>query len=657
MLKYLPALAMLSTMTIAHAQAPDPITVFAGRLTPQGRAKLAVAPEKLSPTGHEIARAFLDPLAKDGPLSASKIQTETATPARIERNRALSALLMKHQVELLGGYKVQDLGTPIDWFRAPEDDWQWPTHLSRHYYLLPLAYAYRTSGNAKYADEAVAWILDWIAKFPIGSPQLENTDNTWGLRYAENKHPATKEGNFKKYVDGPWTALSAQKRVETWTQLLQLLHDAPVLNNRNAAIILNSLTGEHRQIMMEHPRQMNQFQAISVSLILTGFYLPDFTGSHEAELEGWKRLQQHSEREIYPDGSMAEVSPNYDIGMLGRLNDMVQSGHELGRDIPPVLMARLKAARRYFALISDPDGRAPRIAKGENIMLGPLRNLNQAEPDPEVTFVTSSGKEGKRPELNQSFPWAGHQVFRSGWDADATWLFFEPGPRGTGHHDLSQLGVQLRSNGEMLLADPGFYSYAGDIYSAYFKTTAAHNAALVDGQGQISYAVGKGAAANTEPGDYSWQNTPAQASAQGVYSYGFGKGGTIKVSHRRKVQWKPAQNSFEITDSFENQDGGAAEHDIALMWQLAPESQATIGASAVTVERPRARLKMEFAGAPNAKIEQFSGQKEPFVAGWFSEGYGKLEAAPTLRVSTHARLPLTITTRLIVEKKTAQPAP
>jgi len=657
MLKYLLALAVLSPLKMAHAQAPDPIGAFYQHLTPQGQARLGVAPEKLTPTGHENARVFLAPLAKQGPLSASQIQTETATPERIERNRSLSARLMKHQVELLGGYKVQELGTPIDWFRAPEGDWQWPTHLSRHYYLLPLAYAYRTSGDAKYADEAVAWILDWIAKFPIGSPQLENTDNTWGLRYAQNKHPSTKEGTFKKYVDGPWTSLSAQKRVETWTQMLQLLYDAPVLNNRNAAIILNSLSGEHRQIMMEHPRQMNQFQAISVSLILTGLYYPDFVGSHQAELEGWKRLQQHSEREIYPDGSMAEVSPNYDIGMLGRLNEMVQAGQEFGRPIPPILMSRLDAAKRYFALISDPQGRAPRIAKGENSMVRPLANLNKVHPDPEVLFMTSGGKEGQKPQLNQNFPWAGHQVFRSGWDSDATWLFFEPGPRGTGHHDLSQLGVQLQSNGEMLLTDPGFYSYAGDIYSAYFKTTAAHNAALVDGQGQISYEVGKGAQANTEPGNYGWQNTPAQASAQGVYSYGFGKGGTIQVLHRRKVQWTPAQNTFEITDTFENRDGGASEHDIALMWQLAPGSQATIGANSVVAERPRARLKMEFAGAPQPKIEQFIGQKEPFVSGWFSEAYGKLEAAPTLRVSTRAHLPLTITTRLIVEKKPAPPNP
>ncbi len=635
----------------ATATAPDPLAVFYSRLTPQGRAQLGVSREKLAATGHEIARVFLAPLAKNGPLSADKINSETATAERIDKNRALADRLMKHQVELLGGYEVQDLGTPIDWFRAPKEDWQWPTHLSRHYYLLPLAYAYRTSGDAKYADEAVSWLLDWIEKFPLEVPSLSNSRNSWSLRYADNKNPQTQEGNFKGYVDGPWTSLSAQKRVETWTQLLQLIYDAPVLNNRNAAIILNSLTGDHRQLMLDFPRQMNQFQAVSEGLIYSGLFYPEFVGSREAELAGWKRLQQHAEREIYPDGAMAEVSPNYGLGMVGRLNGLVEDGRSFNRAIPPVLTSRLSVAKHYFALIADPLGRSPRIAKGGHSMLNSLSNLNRVAPDPEVAFVASGGKAGRMPSLNQNFAWVGHQVFRSDWTPSATWLFFEPGPRGTGHHDVSQLGVQLISNGEMLLTDPGYYSYAGDIYSAYFKTTAAHNAALVDGQGQISYAVGSRAEANTKPSDYGWKNTPEEAQAQGVYSYGFGEGGKIKVLHRRKVEWLPAQNSFEITDTFENQDGANAEHDIALIWQLAPKTETQIGAATVAVERPKARMKMEFAGAPNLKIEQFIGQDKPFVAGWFSEDYGDLEAAPTLRVSTRAALPLTLITKLLVEKK------
>lgn len=223
-----------------------------------------------------------------------------------------------------------------------------------------------------------------------------------------------------------------------------------------------------------------------------------------------------------------------------------------------------------------------------------------------------------------------------------------------GGYTVQELGVQLIGNGEMLLCDPGYYSYSGEgeggAYSKYFTSTAAHNTALVDGQNQISYAVGTRAEANTQAGDYNWQNAPDGASAQGVYNYGFGAGGKIKVLHRRKVQFLPAQSTFEIVDSFENQNGGREEHDIALMWQLAPGSETKIGVNSVAVERPKARLRMELTGAPNAKIEQFMGQKEP-LSGWFSQTYGKLEAAPTLRVSTRAALPLTITTKLIVEKK------
>jgi hypothetical protein len=641
-------------MNIAHADTRDPLEVFYERLTPQGRAKLGVPREKLAPAGHEIARVFLSPLAKNGPLSANKVQTETTTTERKDRNRFLTDRLMKHQVELLGGYEMQELGTPIDWFRAPQNDWQWPTHLSRHYYLMPLGYVYRTTGEARYADEAVAWLLDWIEKTPLESPALQNSRNNWSLRYAENKTPKTQEGVFKGYVDGPWTSLSAHARAEYWTQLLQLIHDAPALNNRNAAIILNSLTGDHRQLMLDYPRQMNQFQGVASSLIFIGLYYPDFVGSREAEQEGWKRLQQHAEREIYPDGAMAEASPNYGSGMLRRLNELVEAGHAFQRAIPPVLMSRLRAGKRYFALIADPLGRSPRIAKGGDNVLAILRELNRVSPDAQVAYVVSGGKEGQMPPLNQTFAWAGHHVFRSAWTPDATWMFFDAGPRGTGHHDVAQLGVQLISNGEMLLADPGYYSYSsegeGGAYAKYFHSSAAHNVALVDGQNQISHATGTRPEANTQAGDYAWQNAPDRVVAQGVYSYGFGEGGTTKVLHRRKVQFLPAQSTFEIVDSFEHQNGDTQERDIALMWQLAPGSETKIGADSIAVERPKARMKMEFSGAPNPKIEQFIGRKEP-LAGWFSQTYGKLEAAPTLRVSTRARLPLTITTKLIVEKK------
>lgn len=425
------------------------------------------------------------------------------------------------------------------------------------------------------------------------------------------------------------------------------------MDNRAAAALLGSLMGDHRRLMLDYPRQMNQYQAIASSLVWMGMCYPEFEGAAEAERYGWQRLTQHTRREVYPDGSLAECSPNYGAGMMERLYRVITEGRKRGRDVPPLLRARLAGAARYFALTADPLGRSPRIAKGGGAVLALARTLNTLPMDPEVTFAVSKGKEGKAPASPAAtFPWAGHHVFRSGWDDKATWLFFDAGPRGTGHHDVAQLGPQLFANGEWLLTDPGFYSYSGEgeegRMAAYLHSTAAHNAAQVDGQGQISAPPGQTWAANTAPGDYAWSDAKDTVRVAGAYTYGFGDEGRIKVTHRRKVAYDRAADTFTVEDTFE----GTGEHTIDLHWQLDPAAHVTLGAQTATADRERTRLEMAFTGNDGGAfgITQVTGQKEP-LRGWFSAGYGKLTPAPLVRVSTKGALPLTVTTRLRIVRK------
>ena len=622
---------------------------FAALLTPEGRSTLGVAPSSLRPDGHELAQKLLRPLAEGrGRLSREDVAANLARASEPGRRSEVERL-MQDKVQLLGGIPPQPLGHPYDWYHAPGGDYQWPTHLSRHYYLLPLAYAYRATNKRDYADRVVAVLLDWVVRNPLGDPKMSNKNGNWSRRYADTgKEPTTLEGTFKNYNDGPWTALSAHARLDTWTELFQYLWDAPVMDNRAVATLLNSLMGDHRRLMLDYPRQMNQYQAIASSLVWMGMCYPDFAGTAEAEHYGWERLTQHTRREVYPDGSFAECSPNYDGGMMARLREIIVEGQKRKRKVPPLLRERLGGATRYFALTSDPEGHSPRIAKGGGDVLSLTKRLNTLVGDPEVAFVISKGKEGKKPESpSATFPWAGHHVFRSGWDDKATWLFFDAGLRGTGHHDIAQNGIQLFANGEWLLTDPGFYSYSGEgaegRMSKYLHSTAAHNDALVDGEGQISAPPGAGWAANTAPGDYHWSDAGGITVALGTYIYGFGDEGRIKVTHRRKVTYDHAADTFTIEDTF----GGTGSHTIDLHWQLDPAARVTLGTGSATIGRERTRLEMAFTRGDGGDlgITQVTGQKEP-LRGWFSAAYGKLAPAPLVRVSTKGTLPMTITTRL-----------
>jgi hypothetical protein len=400
--------------------------------------------------------------------------------------------------------------------------------------------------------------------------------------------------------------------------------------------------------MLEYPRGMNQGLGIAFSLSRLGMLYGFYDASADAKRVGYERIETYCRREIYPDGSLAECSFNYNINCLSQLLELADLAARLHLAPPAGLKERLPAAARYMALTTDPLVRAPRLATGGGPIANFLRELNAMAKDPAIAFVASMGKEGTPPpKACATFPWVGCHVFRSGWGKDATWMLFEAGPRGNGHHDIAQLNVQLVSGGQVLLADPGFYTYSsageGGRMSEYLHTTAAHNAALVDGLGQIAYPPGSGPAVNERAGKYGWKDQANAAFAEGTYDYGFGEGGKLKVTHHRQVTYAKRANAFVIEDTF----GGAGEHEVELHWQLEPKAKVDlaqdVGLAAVFVGRQP--MQMTFSSKSKVRLEVFRGQKDP-PGGWYSEGYGKLEPAPMIVVKVRGALPLDVMTRI-----------
>jgi hypothetical protein len=616
----------------------DPIAPFYAHLTPAGRERLGVPLEQLKLDGRELAQAFLKPLARN------------ATPSEADRWEA--SLIMKNQVKILG-FAVQELGQPIDWLRVPQGPNEggdaWTFELNVHYrWLPPLARVYRATGEEAMARKCVDILLDWIARFPYDSDQYDLMSRAIGPEGKEIWEKKTKVGDLNI-----WTSFAAAHRAASWVSMLGLLHDSRALDNRAVAIVLNSILDDHRRLVLAFPRTATGNQYLSLSSWLTELNreLPSFEGNAEAERIGWEWIGDYARRYVYPDGSNAECSPGYAIMSTGHLFGLVGQAERRGHPLPEG-RERVRLAMRYFALIADPLGRSPRIAhsgSGDSIR-DRLRGMNGSFHDPEVAFVASGGKEGKAPaQLNYIFPWAGHVVMRSGWDENATWLFFEPGPRGSGHYDLSQNGLQLLSRGEWLLTDPGYYVYettgeAGAM-SAYLKTTAAHNCALVDGQGQLPVAPGQRLGVNTKPGEYHWSEDDQTVSAEGAYSYGFAEplAKPIPVVHRRRVTFHKREDRFTIEDRFE----GTGKHRVDIHWQGYPGAKVTTGQGNFSFQGQKARLEATLTADIPLAISVAQGRKEPF-GGWFSAGYGKLESAPMVVVSGEAALPLTVTTELNV---------
>ncbi len=617
-------------------------TFWKNVLTHEAILQLNNETQKLEPEGYELANIFLKYLVENGPVDINAFNIIE----KFEKDSSVIDNLMHNKVSLLGGYDPQDVGSPINWYYTPKGDLQWPTHLSRHYWLEPLARAWRVTKDPVYSQKIVDILLDWIDKNAIGNDGL-----TWGSNEPGtiNKGGAASEGFFHNYVDGPWTSLSAHSRVHYWTYLLTMIYDSPQMTNRNISVIFNSLSNDHRNSMINHPRRMNQYIAIATSLVNLGWYYPFLNCSSEAGKIGMERVQHFALTEIYPDGSMAECSPNYAKGSLERVYKVVQKDQLQGGTLFKELDNRICKAVRYFYLSSDPQGNSPRIAKGRSSVLTLIEKVGTNCNDPQIQYLYSKREEGQKPAfLSKAYNWAGHIIFRSDWSEDATWLFFEPGPRGSGHADVATLNLQLQSKGEWLLTDPGYFSYsnAGEDgkMAKYMSSTAAHNLALVDKQNQIYFEWGKGRAYNSKPGTYNWSDNGKIAYAEGSYDFGFGEKGKIKVTHKRQITYNREQDKFTIKDIFE----GTGDHQIDLHWQLPPIVEFKKDNSSFSVTNGRATAQFSIACNKSFSIKSVKGSKSPLL-GWFSLYYGELEPSTTVKVLAEGKLPITFTTEIDID--------
>lgn len=234
---------------------------------------------------------------------------------------------------------------------------------------------------------------------------------------------------------------------------------------------------------------------------------------------------------------------------------------------------------------------------------------------------------------------------RSGRGVAAHQLIFDVGPLGCpvsgGHGHADLLGVQCCAFGEPYLIDPGTFCYTPDpAWRDYFRGTAAHSTAMVDGESQA-----------LPSGSFAWKGRPrARLRAWRTgdrFDYADAEHDGYRrlrdpVVHRRRVLFVRGRY-WVVVDEL----AGRAGHRIDLRFQfrpmdvrLAPDPWARASGSA-----GRGLFVRSFASSPiRAKIVQ--GETAP-IRGWVSPDYGRLEPAPLLVCSTRAALPLRIVTLLL----------
>ena len=397
----------------------------------------------------------------------------------------------------------------LDWlFRGPRDDPEFENVLNRHAPLVSALDAWSATGNPEYAAWLDATMQDWAlhnpcpgadlgasvpACYPIGDGRAPAC--AWG--------PASLPGTQRcvtSYAESPWRLLEQGVRMQQpWAAAFFGLQRTA--NFSTSARVLSVLVaGQHLASLVTAGASGVSNWAITQNsgLVAIALALPELKNAAAAKDAALAALLSLLSSGVYPDGVETEQASGYDMDTATDFFAVLQLLATAGAPPPPpAFRAAVEQMYAYGAYVADPAGCLPR--NGDSDVCGSghsdatTRYFNRSD----WAYLASNGRNGTVPPANATagpsslFPWAGQVVMRSGYNAGATWAWFDAGPFGSsvhGHRDKLALNVHAR--GAMLLVDSGRFAYSGTdlpavLHTHYARNASAHNTLTIDGCDQL----------------------------------------------------------------------------------------------------------------------------------------------------------------------------
>ncbi len=401
-------------------------------------------------------------LAPFARLTRSETGEDSVALEVLERASAAT----ENQFEFLN--KKRCFGARIDW-RCPDMPQLWRYHLHYWEFALDLGLAARSAGEAEEFQAFRRLATSWIRENPVG------TADAW--------HPYT-----------------ASLRVGNCTVAIQLLHDHLEQCPSFRTELLGSLWSQCRFLrrnLESHVRGNHLLENLR-ALIMGGCF---FEGHEAAEWLAHAKttLQTELNEQILSDGGHFERSPMYHLKVMRLLAECVMVLQSNKATETTVLRSHLSAMAGYASALLLPQGVLPllgdtafdqtpdprfvidvshRLAKQEELGDADLiRWLSRPsmQPGTAVTDVcdTPSGKLG----ATGYFILGGRQGNCAVIDAGDVCPDYLPA-----HGHADSLSYELWLDGLPLVTDSGIFEYTTGEWRTFFRSTAAHNTVVVDGE-------------------------------------------------------------------------------------------------------------------------------------------------------------------------------
>jgi len=658
----------------------------AGRLSPGrllgaigrrgGRLLAALAAEgraHLLPAGageRALRRALLPGAGEAGPTGFFvEPGMRAALTARLRREQpeapagilAAAEALLAHRFDLLGSGPTP-LGEPIDWHRdfksghrfpprrfaprirygqLPGVDVKVPWELSRFQHLPTLGKAYWLTGDGRYAAEGLGQIRHWIGENPP----------PFGVNWV--------------------CTMDVAIRAFNWLWGFGFLGGAADPAFRR--LLQGSLLSHGRHILAHLERgadgiSSNHYLSDLIGLFALGLACPGFR-----EAEGWRglalaELVREMERQVHPDGGDYESSLPYHRLVTEIFLAAALLCRRRGLALPEAYLARLGRMLEFVRWYTKPNGLAPQVGDADDGRLHILAGYGGWDPRDHRHLLAAGGAFLGRPELSaagtgpgreealwllpevpasppasppappgsRAFTESGIYLLREG-ELYALVSCGAVGTRGIGNHKHNDLlSLEVHSGGQDLLVDPGSYLYTPDPAARNaFRSTAAHNTVMVDGEEQNRF--GEGGLfwlhADAAPGGVAFRAGDEAVEFAGEHD-GYRRLAD-PVIHRREVTLRRRERRLEIVDTLT----GAGRHRLVWNFTLAPGVEARpagAGAWELSAGAVRAHLALT-AVEPAGRAAQIATER---VEAWVSPGYGRRERSAALRFTAELPLPL-----------------
>lgn len=549
----------------------------------------------------------------------------------------------------------QFLGNPIDWNRDFESgrtapmlfapsinyrdhdiagDCKFVWEPNRHHQFVVLGRAYRASGDIRYAEALITQMGSWLDQCPYGL----------GMNWR--------------------SPLELGIRLINWVWALSLIRPAGLIRGKLRSRLLHAVSLHIRDISRKYSQGSsanNHLIGEAAGVFIATSYFRELRDANRRREESREILCRQMIEQVYPDGGSREQAMGYHrfVMQLFALAEIV--GDKTGRSFPAEYRSRLEKMFEFAGAMveggdtppmfgdcddgyvldlgGDPLDVRPWMAVGSvlfdrddfSVLSGgnfePVTWLHGS--DDRRRLEAASARQAESDIRCRAFPDTGYYLLQTGrhGDPDRISLGFDCGKLGYGsiaaHGHADALSITLRAFGQDVLVDPGTYDYfTHPAWRDYFRSTRAHNTAVVDGQDQSEML-----------GAFLWGR---RASARCLTWEPRHDGGEISaehdgytvlrnpVLHRRTVTLDGKAGEITISDHFT----GTGRNKVEIFFHLAEQCrirksegntfEIDAGPGSVTIELDR-RLS----------TRTMKGSEDP-IGGWVSRGYHCKVATPTL---------------------------